>query len=449
MENNSLLKNFTKYVGLNIVGLVSSTIVILVDYIFVAMAMGADGLAAITFGVPVYTIVFAVGMMFGVGGGAKYAEHAAKGEQEQANNFFTVSLKTGCIFAIPLIAAGVFLTRQITGLLGADGHILYMTADYVRVVLLGSPIMLLYFILTSFERNDGSPKIAMIAGVIASAVNILMDFIFIIVLDLGAGGVSGATMVAMSCSLLFLLVYRLRHKANFRFVKTKLAIRKIATVCAIGGPSLLNTLLYSFLMITFNLVLYRLSGNIAVAAFGIITSLAFLVQNFFTGVGQGIQPIASYYYGKKNSDNLRKIALYAIATNVVLAVAVISMVYLFTDNIVAVFNTEQNLELAVLAREGLRIYFAAFLFFGTTIVTIAFLSVTSNPTFSLVVSFLQGGGLVIPIVLITSRLLGVTGVWLAYPISEFILIVTSVIFLVRANRFHRKKFREHSAESND
>lgn len=438
MENNSLLKNFTRYVGLNIIGLMSSTVCIFIDYLFIAMAMGADGLAALSFATPAFTIMYAFGLLLGVGGGAKYAEQVAKGKQKHANGFLTVAVKMCCIIAVPLIVIGVFFSSQISMLLGADGHIIQMTADYIRVIFIGSPFLLLFLLLTGFERNDGSPKIAMIAAVIHNGANILFDYIFIIVFDWGMFGASLATMTAAFCAFSYLCIHWLMGKANFRIVKTRLVLRKAIIICGIGGSSFLSYSLYSFLTITFNITLNNLGGNIAVAAFGIITSLAFLVQNVFVGIGQGIQPIASFYYGKNDSKNLEKLTSYAIRTNVVLALVVISVIFLFTDAIVSIFNSEHDVALAVLAMEGVRIYFIAFLFYGTTFTCYSFLSVTSNPRFALVASFLQGGGLTIPIVIILSGLLGVTGVWISYPVSELILVIINIFFLHRAHTLHRK-----------
>jgi len=440
MESSSLFKTFSKYVSLTIVGLISSTIVILVDYIFVAQAMGQDGLAALSLVTPVYTIVLGFGMILGIGGGAKYAEYAAKGEQEEANKHFTLSVKLGAIFSVFLILAGLFFAIPITQLVGAEGYLVHLAADYVRVALLGSPIFLLYFMLLSFERNDNSPKVAMVVGLIASIGNIILDYIFIIVLDLGTGGVVGATLVAMTCSLLFLCIYRLRYKANYAFVRTHFVFSKIRTICAVGAPFLLNVMMYSFLIITFNLTLLRFVGEVGVAAFGIITMLTFLIQQFFEGVGQGMQPIASYCYGRSYSNDLKKLVRYGVLTNIFFAIIAISMTFLFADNVVAFFNAEGVAELANLSGQGIRIYFLALAFFGTTVVAVSFLSVTSSPTFGLAVSILQGGGIAIPLVLIMSRIFGVTGVWATYPLAEFVLSIVSVIFLVRANRIHKKMF---------
>jgi len=153
-----------------------------------------------------------------------------------------------------------------------------------------------------------------------------------------------------------------------------------------------------------------------------------------------MQPIASYFYGRENSGKLKRIAMYAVTTNVILSIIVIALTNIFADGLVSVFNPEQNIQLAELAGSGLRIYFSAFLFYGITIVTISFLSVTSSPTFGLAASFLQGGGFAIPLVLVLSRIFGVTGVWASYPTAEFMLVLISIAFLIRANRIHKKMF---------
>jgi len=202
----------------------------------------------------------------------------------------------------------------------------------------------------------------------------------------------------------------------------------------------LNVTVYSFLIITFNLTLLRLVGEVGVAAFGIITMMTFVIQQFFEGVGQGMQPIASYCYGKGYSNDLKKLVRYSVLTNTFFAIAAISMTFLFADNVIAFFNPEGLAELTHLTGQGMRIYFLALAFFGITVVAVSFLSVTSSPTFGLVVSILQGGGIAIPLVLIMSRIFDVAGVWATYPIAEFVLSIVSVIFLVRANRIHQKVF---------
>ena len=116
----------------------------------------------------------------------------------------------------------------------------------------------------------------------------------------------------------------------------------------------------------------------------------------------------------------------------------IAIVFLFTDPITSILNTEQNAALSRLANEGVRIYFAAYVFVGLTTIAIAFLSVTSAPRSALVISALQNGALLIPLILIMSRLFGIRGTWASYPASELLLVIASIFFLCRANRIHQK-----------
>ena len=107
--------------------MISTAVFIFVDYWFVSMAMGTDGLTSLGLGVPIFNVTFGFGLMLGVGGGARYAYFRAKGNQEQANQIFTTTLKMGCIVAIPLVLLGGFFAAQISMFLGAEGHILPYT----------------------------------------------------------------------------------------------------------------------------------------------------------------------------------------------------------------------------------------------------------------------------------------------------------------------------------
>ena len=436
--NHSVLKNFTKYVGLNIIGMISTAIFIFVDYWFVSMAMGTDGLTSLGLGVPIFNVTFGFGLMLGIGGGARYAYFKAQGEQGRANQIFTTTLKMGCMIAIPLVLLGSFFATQISMLLGAEYHILPMTAGYIRTLLLLSPGVIFYSIFEAFARNDEAPKIAMISAVLYNVMNIVLDYTFILVLGWGMVGAALATSLASFCALLFLSINWLRGEVNFRLVKAKIARKQVLSICEIGAPPLLNDLLYGLVIITFNLTLLNLIGNIGVAAFGIISSIAYVALFIFIGLGQGIQPLASHYFGMEDGRRLGKILKYSIITSVSVAIVVIALVLLFAGSITSILNYEQDMVLAELANIGVRIYFTAFLFAGITIVSVAFLSVTSMPKTALVLSILRGGALVIPLILLLSRLFGVMGVWFAYPLAELLLVMVSIFCLLRVNRLRKK-----------
>jgi len=120
------------------------------------------------------------------------------------------------------------------------------------------------------------------------------------------------------------------------------------------------------------------------------------------------------------------------------------VMFLFADSITLLLNYRQDMMLAELANEGIRIYFTAFIFVGITMVSVAFLSVTSMPKTAVALSILRGGALVIPLMLLLSNLLGVVGVWLAFPLAELLLAIVSILCLLRANRLHKNIYNNAS-----
>lgn len=439
---HSVLKSFVKFVGLNTIGTVMTAVCILIDYWFIATAMGTDGLTAFSFAVPTFGIVYGIGVMLGVGGGAKYAELRAGGENDLASKFFTLTVKVCCVSVIPFILVGIFFSTQLGALLGAEGHILPMSVDYLRMILILSPCLIFYAAFESLVRNDNAPKVAMIASVTFSVMNIVLDYFFIMVFKWEMLGAGLATTVAAACGVVILLAYWGSKKSNFKFVKTRFMLGHTAEICQIGGPSFITEFLSGFILITYNLTFARLAGNVGVAAFGIVSSISYVVQYLFIGLGQGIQPMGSYYYGTKNNKNLIKTLKYAFFTSTGIAAISIAILFLFTDAITMAFNSEQDMKLAELSNFGIRIFFLAFGFYGVTVIITAFLSVTSAPKIALVISILQNGALLIPTVLILSQYFGITGAWLSFPLAELALSIASIIILVCVTKRHKKKLEE-------
>ena len=417
--------------------MISTAVCIFVDYLFISAAMGTNGLTAFSLAVPVYAVVWGIGLMLGVGGGAQYAELRARRKNMEMNAIFTLTVKMCFAAGLPLLLAGVFLPMQLGALLGAEGDILPMTADYIRVILLLAPCAIFYNLFEGFARNDDAPRIAMISALIYNGMNIVLNYVFIIALAWGMLGAALATTLAGMLALLYLLFHWIRRRFHFRLVKTQIKARQMLVICEIGASPFMGEFLYGFILITFNLTLLRLTGNIGVAAFGIISSAAFIVAYIFTGLGQGLQPLASTYYGTKDRRGLSKVLRYAIVTSFIIAVVVIALTFVFSDALIAVLNTEQNAALAAVAHDGARIYFSAFAFVGVTTVASAFLSVTGFPRIGLVLAILQGGALIIPLVIILSHFFGISGVWAAYPAAELILTIVSVWFLLRTRKAHK------------
>lgn len=203
-------------------------------------------------------------------------------------------------------------------------------------------------------------------------------------------------------------------------------------MAALGSPSLIAELSSGLVLILFNLIILDLAGNLGVAGYGVVANIYLVVLALFTGLGQGIQPLVSAAWGRRDRERVHAVYKYALWAVVGLAASVYLLSVLLDGPIVAAFNREKDPLLQEIAVRGLRLYFTAFLFAGFNIVTAVFFSSMDRPRSGFTVSILRGFILIVPLAVLMSRLWGMDGVWLSAPVSEAITALVAVILLRKA-----------------
>ena len=199
---NKSLREFLRYVSLNVLGMLGLSCYILADTFFVARGLGSRGLAALNLAIPVYSFIHGCGLMLGMGGATRYTILRHQGRGEDGDAAFTHTLGLGLALAAALLALGIAASGPIARWLGADGEVFAMSRTYLQVLLLFSPAFLLNDVLLCFVRNDGAPQLSMLAMVAGSLSNVALDYIFIFPLDMGIFGAVLATGLAPVISLL-------------------------------------------------------------------------------------------------------------------------------------------------------------------------------------------------------------------------------------------------------
>lgn len=175
MENKLLLKEFLRYSSLNVLGMIGLSCYILADTYFVSVGLGANGLAALNIAIPVYSFIHGSGLMLGMGGATKYTILKSKNEHKSSNIVFTSTICIALAVSIVFVFMGLFLSKAITSVLGADDVIFIMTSTYLKVILLFAPAFIINDIMICFVRNDGNPKLSMLAMLGGSLSNVLLD----------------------------------------------------------------------------------------------------------------------------------------------------------------------------------------------------------------------------------------------------------------------------------
>lgn len=417
---NTIIYTFFKYVTANILGMIGLSCYILADTFFVSRGLGADGLAALNIAIPVFSFINGTGLMLGIGSGTRYSILKPQKEDQKANMIFTHGIIMGVISGFVFLLIGLFASTSLSRLLGANVNILALTETYIKTILCFAPFFILNNIMVALVRNDGNPKLSMMGMLIGSLSNIILDYIFIFPMNMGMFGAAFATCLAPIISILILSVHFISKNNQFHLIKCKIQFPKILDIFKLGLSSFTTEISSGIVLIVFNLIILGIEGNLGVAAYGIVANLALVALSIYTGIAQGIQPLVSKYHGFSDSKAIRKVLKYSVALSLVISMILYIIVFVFHQNIVAVFNRDHITLLEEIASKGLLIYFIGFMFAGLNVILAAFLSATEKPLTGLMISLARGLIIIIPMALILSHFFGMEGVWMTFTCTEFI-----------------------------
>lgn len=302
-----------------------------------------------------------------------------------------------------------------------------MTNTYLYWLMLFAPAFILNDVFLCFVRNDGSPQLPMIAQLTGSLANILLDYIFIFPLGMGIFGAIFATGLSPVISIIIMLPHWIRKKNTFHFVKTGLRKYIIKQDLSLGFPSLIAQMSSGIVMITFNAIILILAGNTGVAAYGVVANISLVIVAVYTGIAQGVQPLISTFYGVGNGRQVKEVLKYALTTMLSISVIVYFVIFVFADPITTVFNSEHDLRLQQISVTGLKLYFMSVPFVGYNIILATFFTSIERVLPAHILSLLRGLVLIIPMAFLLSALWEMTGVWLTYPITEFLVAIFGFI----------------------
>lgn len=445
----SILKNFVKYVSLNILGMIGLSCYILADTFFVAKALGATGIAALNFSISIYSVIQGVGLMIGIGGAARYSILKSQNKDKRANIVFTTCMKLGVLIGVILALIGIFGSRSLALTLGADISTLQLTKTYLTTILCFAPFFIINNIVLAFVRNDNNPNLSMIAMLTGSFSNIVLDYIFMFPLGMGMFGAAFATGLAPIISLGVLSIHFVKRKNNFKYIHDRIVWSSTRDIFSLGLSAFITEVSSAVALITFNLVILRLKGNLGVASYGIVANIALVGVSIFTGIAQGIQPLISKEYGLKNYEVIRKVLKLALATSLSVALVVYFGMFFNADSIIGIFNSEQSLEIAQIAKTGFRIYFIGFFFAGINIIMAMYLSAAEHAKDAFIISVARGCIIIVPLVILLSRIWNMAGIWFAFVLTECIVTMGAIFvaFLRKKTLINQKVSANMQSES--
>ena len=439
-------KLLLKYSVPAIVGMVVVSLYNIIDRIFIGQGVGAMAISGLALTFPLMNMVAAVGTLVGVGASTRISIVLGMKDIKWARNILGNAFFLTFILSAVLITPSMIWMEEILRLFGGSDQTIPYASQYLRIVIPGSVLTNLSFSFGGMMRAAGFPKKSMLANIIGVGANLILDPIFIFGLDMGIRGAAWATVISMFLSALFVMYHFASKKNEVRFEREGFRLKKriIRNIVSIGlAPFLMNTA-GSIVNVIMNHQLYRTGGDLAIGAFGIINSYGAFIVMMVMGLCQGMQPIVGYNYGANKLKRMKDTLILAlkVATGIVCFGFVLCE--LLPGPLVALFTNDPTLRGMTIP--GMRIVFAVFPVIGLQIVTTQFHQSLGMAKEAIFMSLSRQVIFLMPLIYIFGTNWGLSGVWWALPVSDFIATATAVIFLIRVmKKFYprpRIKFRE-------
>ncbi|MEG0485341.1 MAG: MATE family efflux transporter [Oscillospiraceae bacterium] len=429
---------FLRYLFPSIAATVMISLNFFVDTLCIGQKIGESGLASLNFAMPSTGVLYAIGCLLGAGAATLFSAHIGRGEKHEARQVFTIATITSVSFSVVVMVLGLLFLPQIATFLGAAGDARQGTMDYLFYVFLFAPFFTAEMFLNIFVRNDNAPRLSMIATLCGSSTNIVLDLLFVFVFDWGMAGASLATSLSLTISTTVLIISALRKRSGLRFAKVTHGFKKLLHILRVGLPSFIIEMTGSIVTLTFNTVLMKLSGEMAVAVYGIMANLTIVVASSLSGVSNAMQPLVSINAGAGKLGRVKEILRLAMSGSIGLGVLYVIIGELWPEMLVRFF-VDPTPEFLAMACTGIRIVFLAYLISGTNILLSVYFQATQSNNAALSASVMRG--IISPVICVVgcAFFFGVTGVWVSTVVAEILTLMFSIFTFAKVQRRLRAK----------
>lgn len=420
-----------KYAMPAIIAMTATSLYNIVDSIYIGHGCGALALGALTVAKPFMDICAAFGSLVGVGASSLLAIYLGEKDYEKANRVLGNVIVMNIILSAIVMAVGLIWLDPILLAFGASEDTLVYAHEYMEIILYGNILTHIYFGLNALLRSAGHPRFSMTATLVAVAVNVILDPIFIFGLDMGVRGAALATVISQAVAVVWQFTKFMDKNELVRFHRGIWRLNPHITgrALAIGMSPFLYNIAHCFVVIIINNQLKTFGGDMAIAAYGVINRLTFVFAMIVMGLNQGMQPIAGYNYGAKQYDRMLQsfylTCLYA--TGVMGCVFVlgeffpVTMTKMFTHDPILIEQTIRPM----------RIVCSSMLIIGFQMVTGNLFTSIGKAGKSIFLSLTRQVIYLIPLTLLLPLIFAepLDGVWWSIPISDTLSAITAVIVL--------------------
>lgn len=321
--------------------------------------------------------------------------------------------------------------EPVINFLGGDGTLYPYVKDYLSVIILFCICYMTGYALEIYIKVDGNPVYPTLCVITGGVVNILLDYIFVVIFHWGIKGAAFATGLSQVTTTSLLFYYIFFRTKKIKFVKIKYSLLNLLKIMKVGFAEFLAEVSTGISIFVFNLVILKELGEKGVSAFGIIGYISSFITMTMIGFNQGVQPIISYNLGARENKKIFEIIKTSFFILSGLGVIFYSLINIFSNEIVSIFLN--NIDDIELTKQALTTYSFAYLICGFNIFSAGYFTAMDMVKISTIITLLRGVLLLIIFIIILPLLLGTTGIWLTMFITEGVTLGVSYLFMKKYN----------------
>nr|QGT50025.1 membrane protein [uncultured Helicobacter sp.] len=419
-----------------------------VDGIFVGKKLGEDALAAIGLCWPVFPAIIAFELLFGLGAASIASYFLGKGQDHRARLMFSSVFYFATSSSVIIGGILFVFVEDVALALGASESTLPLVVAYLRVIFSGAVIMVLHPLLDVFVINDRRPILAMVAMIIGSVSNIILNYLFLFVFEMGISGSALATVLGHMFGMCILLSHFVMKSGKVYLVK-RFSFNAVLASAKNGIPQSISELSVAFVMIVFNHTLKGLADTEELkvsylAMYSIIMYVGVVCFTILLSCAQGVQPIASFNYGAKQNNRVRHIYLFGVGFATIIGILVYVLFMSVDTHLVKLFLKQGQEGILESTLDAMSVYFVGYILLGFNIVSAIFFQSIQRPRSSFIITISYNLIFVCILLYVLSHFYGLRGVWLAYPLSLVCSSLVALCVVIYEYRFGALAKGKHS-----
>ncbi|MEI3320003.1 MAG: MATE family efflux transporter [Eubacterium sp.] len=434
-------KLLRKFAVPSIISMLVMSLYNIVDQIFIGQCVGELGNAATNVAFPFTTLCIATALAFGIGGASGFNLNLGAGEKEKAPYFIGVSASMMFIIGVVLSVVGLTALKPLLLFFGSTDTVLPYAMEYTKYLALGFPFAIISSGGSHLVRADGSPKFSMACNLVGAIVNVILDYLFVMVFNWKMAGAAIATVIGQILASIMVIWY-LSHfktiKLHGKHFVPQLKI--VGRTVHLGMAQCLNQLAIMFVQVVMNKsltyygALSPYGADIPLACTGIVMKVNQVYFSICIGVAQGIQPIASFNRGAGKNDRVKKTYKLAVSCNTIISTIAFIIFQLFPRQIISIFGSGSP-EYFRFSINFFRIFLFMTFLDGIQPITSTFCTVIGEPNKGTFLSLTRQVICFIPLMIVLPYIfhnfgyLGIDGMMYVAPISDFLAAVLSLIVI--------------------